>query len=199
MAGTDSRQTATRRRTPEPAEQGRPGRAAAGLSKVPEVTAWFWTVKILTTGMGETASDFLARTLGPVPAGCLGLLGLAALLFLQFRSARYRPWLYWSAIVMLSVFGTMAADVIHVVVGVPYPVSAAGFALALGAVLALWHASERTLSIHSVHTPRREFFYWATVLTTFALGTAVGDLTAGTLHLGYLPSGLLFAALMALR
>ncbi|MER5730302.1 hypothetical protein ABT084_18530 [Streptomyces sp. NPDC002138] len=176
----------------------RPGLSGAGLSKVPEVTAWFWTVKILTTGMGETASDFLARTLGPVPAGCLGLAGLTALLVLQFRSARYRPWLYWSAIVMVSVFGTMAADVVHVIAGIPYTVSAAGFTLALGAVLALWYASERTLSIHSIHTTRRESFYWATVLTTFALGTAVGDLTAGTLHLGYLPSGFVFAALIVL-
>ncbi|MFE2547622.1 hypothetical protein ACFXGI_03600 [Streptomyces sp. NPDC059355] len=173
-------------------------RQEVALSKVPEVTAWFWTVKILTTGMGETASDFLARTLGPVPAGCLGLAGLGSLLILQFWSARYRPWLYWSAIVMVSVFGTMAADVVHVIAGIPYTVSAVGFALALAAVLTLWYATERTLSIHSIHTTRRELFYWATVLTTFALGTAVGDLTAGTLHLGYLPSGLLFAALIAL-
>ncbi|MCX5386995.1 hypothetical protein [Streptomyces sp. NBC_00083] len=175
--------------------RARPG---AALSKVPEVTALFWTVKILTTGMGETASDFLARVLGPVPAGCLGLAGLASLLVLQFRSARYRPWLYWSAIVMVSVFGTMAADVVHVVVGIPYAVSAVGFALALAAVLTFWYACERTLSIHSIHTTRREAFYWATVLITFALGTAVGDLTAGTLKLGYLPSGFLFAALIVL-
>lgn len=99
---------------------------------------------------------------------------------------------------MVSVFGTMAADVVHVIAGIPYSVSAVGFALALAAVLALWYASERTLSIHSIHTTRREAFYWATVLTTFALGTAVGDLTAGTLHLGYLPSGFLFAALIVL-
>ncbi|MEV0415564.1 hypothetical protein AB0I68_33540 [Streptomyces sp. NPDC050448] len=175
--------------------RARPG---AGHSKVPEVTAWFWTVKVLTTGMGETASDFLARTLGPVPAGCLGLGGLTVLLLLQFRSTRYRPWTYWSAIVMVSVFGTMAADVVHVIAGVPYTVSAVAFSLALAAVLTLWYASERTLSIHSIRTTRREFFYWATVLATFALGTAAGDLTAGTFHLGYLPSGLLFAAVIAL-
>lgn len=199
MAETDSRTTTHRQPMTAP-ERGayRPGGVGAGLSKVPEVTAWFWIVKILTTGMGETASDFLARTLGPIPAGCLGLAGLTALLVLQFRAARYRPWLYWSAIVMVSVFGTMAADVVHVVVGIPYTVSAVGFTLALAAVLALWYAFERTLSIHSIHTTRREFFYWATVLTTFALGTAVGDLTAGTLHLGYLPSGFLFAALIVL-
>lgn len=169
----------------------------SGWSKVPEVTVWFWVVKVLTTGMGETASDYLARTLGPVVAGGLGLIGLVALLMLQFRTARYGAWTYWSAIVMVSVFGTMAADVVHVVVGVPYAVSAGGFAVILAAVLMTWYASEGTLSIHSIRTRRREGFYWATVLTTFALGTAVGDLTAGTLHLGYLPSGVLFAVLIA--
>ncbi|WP_371790186.1 hypothetical protein OG285_04075 [Streptomyces sp. NBC_01471] len=173
------------------------GRAVAGWSKVPEVTAWFWAVKVLTTGMGETASDYLARTLGPVAAGGLGLVGLTALLVLQFRTPRYGAWSYWSAIVMVSVFGTMAADVVHVVVGVPYAVSAVGFAVVLAAVLMTWYASEGTLSIHSIRTRRREGFYWATVLATFALGTAVGDLTAGTLHLGYLPSGVLFAVLIA--
>ncbi|MFF4404757.1 hypothetical protein [Streptomyces sp. NPDC001404] len=169
----------------------------AGLGKVPEVTALFWVVKILTTGMGETASDYLGRTLGPIPAGCLGLTGFAALLALQFRSARYRPWIYWSAVVMVSVFGTMAADVVHVVAGVPYTVSAVAFCGALAAILAGWYASEKTLAVHSIRTRRRETFYWATVLATFALGTAIGDLTAGTLHLGYLPSGILFAVAIA--
>ncbi|WP_327294363.1 MULTISPECIES: hypothetical protein [unclassified Streptomyces] len=178
--------------------QGRArGRAVSGWSKVPEVTVWFWVVKVLTTGMGETASDYLAKTLGPVLAGGLGLIGLVATLVLQFRTTRYGAWTYWSAIVMVSVFGTMAADVVHVVVGVPYEVSAGGFAVVLAAVLMTWYASEGTLSIHSIRTRRREGFYWATVLATFALGTAVGDLTAGTLHLGYLPSGVLFAVLIA--
>lgn len=116
---------------------------------------------------------------------------------LQFRTARYGAWTYWSAIVMVSVFGTMAADVVHVVAGVPYLVSTVGFSVVLTAVLMTWYASEGTLSIHSIRTRRREGFYWATVLTTFALGTAVGDLTAGTLHLGYLTSGVAFAALIA--
>ncbi|MEU5432250.1 hypothetical protein AB0G73_02605 [Streptomyces sp. NPDC020719] len=171
--------------------------AGPALSKVPEVTALFWVVKVLTTGVGETASDYLGRTLGPIPAGALGLGGLVALLTLQFRATRYRPWTYWSAIVMVSVFGTMAADVIHVVAGIPYAVSAVAFSLALAAILTAWYVSEGTLSIHSIRTSRRETFYWATVLTTFALGTAVGDLTAGTLDLGYFPSGVLFAALIA--
>ncbi|MEE4421411.1 hypothetical protein [Streptomyces bugieae] len=168
-----------------------------GWSKVPQVTALFWGVKVLTTGMGETASDYLGRTLGPIPAGCLGLAGFLLFLVLQFRATRYRPWTYWSAIVMVSVFGTMAADVVHVVAGIPYTVSAVAFTVALAALLAAWYRAEGTLSIHSVRTRRRETFYWATVLATFALGTAVGDLTAGTFHLGYLPSGVLFAALIA--
>ncbi|MBM4793339.1 hypothetical protein HXP44_15070 [Streptomyces sioyaensis] len=168
-----------------------------GWSKVPQVTALFWGVKVLTTGMGETASDYLGRTLGPIPAGSLGLAGLVTLLILQFRTTRYRPWIYWSAIVMVSVFGTMAADVVHVVAGIPYTVSVIAFSAALAAILAAWYGSEGTLSIHSIRTRRRETFYWATVLATFALGTAVGDLTAGTLRWGYLPSGLLFTALIA--
>ncbi|GHF29097.1 COG4705 family protein [Streptomyces morookaense] len=171
--------------------------AETGLSKVPEVTALFWVVKVLTTGMGETASDYLGRTLGPIPAGCLGLAGFGALLALQFRSARYRAWVYWPTVVMVSVFGTMAADVVHVVAGIPYTVSTVAFCLALAAVLGGWYASEKTLAVHSIRTRRRETFYWATVLATFALGTAIGDLTAGTLHLGYLASGILFAVAIA--
>ncbi|MFJ5676370.1 hypothetical protein [Streptomyces sp. NPDC093097] len=179
-----------------PQARGRYRGAAPGLSKVPEVTALFWVVKILTTGMGETASDYLGRTLGPIPAGALGFAGFAVLLAAQFRAPRYRAALYWSAIVMVSVFGTMAADVVHVILGVPYLVSTIAFAVALAVILTAWYASEGTLSIHSVRTRRRETFYWATVLTTFALGTAVGDLTAGTLHLGYLTAGLVFGALI---
>lgn len=110
-----------------PAPEGGHG---PGWSKVPQVTALFWGVKVLTTGMGETASDYLARTLGPIPAGSLGLAGLVALLVLQFRATRYRPWVYWSAIVMVSVFGTMAADVVHVMAGIPYTVSVIAFSSA---------------------------------------------------------------------
>ncbi|MFG2721792.1 hypothetical protein ACGFW5_26415 [Streptomyces sp. NPDC048416] len=174
-----------------------PAPAVATLSKVPEATALFWIVKVLTTGMGETASDYLGRVLGPVPAGALGLAGLVVALVVQFRTDRYRPWPYWSAIVMVSVFGTMAADVVHVIAGIPYALSAAAFTLTLAALLVGWHRSEGTLSIAGIHTRRRETFYWATVLATFALGTAVGDLTAGTLRIGYLASGFLFLALIA--
>ncbi|MEU3403132.1 hypothetical protein ABZ766_04145 [Streptomyces sp. NPDC006670] len=167
-------------------------------SKVPRVTTVFWIVKILTTGMGETTSDYLARVLGPVPAvGAAGLL-LAAALIAQARTRRYVPAVYWSAVVMVSVFGTMAADVAHVALGVPYALSAVAFAAVLALVFAVWRRTEGTLAVDTVAGGRREVFYWTVVMATFALGTAVGDLTAGTLGWGYLPSGLLFAALIAL-
>ncbi|MFJ5533967.1 hypothetical protein [Streptomyces sp. NPDC093261] len=161
-------------------------------NKVPEVTVYFWIIKVLTTGMGETASDFLAHLLGPVPAVGLGGLALLVSLAAQFAVRRYVAWIYWTAIVMVSVFGTMAADVLHVGLGVPYTLSTPLFMVALAAVFALWYTSERTLSIHSIDSRRREAFYWAAVLATFALGTAAGDLTA-TIGLGYLGSVVLYA------
>jgi uncharacterized membrane-anchored protein len=168
------------------------------VSKVPEATVLFWVAKVLTTGMGETLSDFLARVLGPVPAGVIGLGGLVLLLRAQTRAPRYEAWLYWGTVAMVSVFGTMAADVVHVVAGVPYTVSATAFAAGLVWVLSAWYRSEGTLSVHSIRTRRRERFYWTTVLVTFALGTAVGDLTAGTFGLGYWSSGVVFTVLIAL-
>ncbi|MFE8945959.1 hypothetical protein [Streptomyces sp. NPDC007856] len=167
-------------------------RIRESANKVPEVTVYFWIIKVLTTGMGETASDFLAHTLGNIPAVGLGGLAFVASLVLQFAVRRYVAWIYWTAIVMVSVFGTMAADALHVVVGIPYTLSTPLFMIALAAVFALWYASERTLSIHTIRTRRRETFYWAAVLATFALGTAAGDLTA-TIGLGYLGSVVLFA------
>ncbi|MFB7665903.1 hypothetical protein ACFC1R_18435 [Kitasatospora sp. NPDC056138] len=167
------------------------------MSKVPEVTALFWIIKVLTTGMGETASDYLAHVMDPMVAVALGGVALVASLAVQFAVRRYVAWIYWTTIVMVSVFGTMAADVLHVGLGVPYLVSTPFFLLALAAVFGVWFATERTLSIHSIHTRRREVFYWATVLATFALGTAAGDLTATTMGLGYLASGIAFAVLIA--
>jgi uncharacterized membrane-anchored protein len=178
-----------------PARGGASRRAA--LAKVPEITAWFWVAKVLTTGMGETTSDFLVHHLDPAVALGLGGLGLAASLVLQFSVRRYIPWAYWLAVVMVSVFGTMAADAVHVVLGVPYVASAVFFLAALSTVFLLWHRAEKTLSIHSVDTRRREAFYWAAVLATFALGTATGDMTAYSLDLGYLASGAVFAAVIA--
>jgi uncharacterized membrane-anchored protein len=169
-------------------------RSAAILVKVPPITALFWLIKVLTTGMGETASDFLARTVDPPIAVAAAAAVLAVALALQLRASRYRAGVYWFAVVMVSVFGTMAADVLHVGFGIPYVVSTLAFAVALAVVLAAWYAAQRTLSIHTVTRGRPELFYWATVLVTFALGTAAGDLTATTLGWGYLASGLVFAA-----
>lgn len=167
-------------------------------SKVPEVTAYFWIVKILTTGMGETTSDYLAHRLNPVVAVALAGTLLAVSLALQFGARHYTAWKYWTSVTMVSVFGTMAADVLHVALGIPYLISTAFFMAALTLVFAIWYASEGTLSIHGIVTARRELFYWATVMTTFALGTATGDMTAVTVHLGYLASGVMFAILIAL-
>ncbi|OYD67630.1 COG4705 family protein [Rhodococcus sp. OK302] len=178
--------------------QDRPDSLARSVvSKVPEATGLFWITKVLTTGMGETASDFFATALNPVlVVGVTGLL-LAISLIVQFRTDRYVPWVYWAAVVMVSVFGTMASDALHVILGIPYAVTTVVFAVCLVAVFVFWRQSEKTLSIHSIVTRRREGFYWVAVLTTFALGTSAGDLTATVMHLGYLTSAILFAAVIA--
>jgi uncharacterized membrane-anchored protein len=162
------------------------------LTKVPKITAIFWVIKILTTGMGEATSDYLANKYRPILAGTIGFIALAVALTLQLRADRYNPWRYWFAVSMVAVFGTMAADGLHVELGVPYIVSTLFYALVLAAIFTAWQKSEKTLSIHSVHTRRRELFYWATVLATFAMGTALGDLTATTFGLGYFTAGILF-------
>jgi len=168
------------------------------LTKVPEVTAYFWIIKILTTGMGETTSDFLVTHFDPVVGVAFAAAGFVAALILQFMVRKYVPWIYWLNVVMIAIFGTMAADLVHVVLGVPYLISTAFFFVVLLIIFALWYKFENTLSIHSIYTFRREVFYWAIVMATFALGTATGDLTATTLHLGYFSSGILFAILIAL-
>ena len=159
---------------------------------------YFWIVKGLSTAMGESTSDYLVHRIHPVPAVLLGFAGFLVALALQFSMRRYLAWTYWFAVVMVGVFGTMAADVLHVGFGVPYFASATFLAVALAAVFATWQRSEKTLSIHSITTRRRELFYWAAVVATFALGTAAGDLTAYTLHLGYVLSIVLFAAVIAI-
>ncbi len=168
---------------------------AKGLRKVPEITILFWIVKVLTTAMGESTSDFLVHHINPVIAVCIGAVGFTISIILQFRVRQYRAWIYWFAVTMVAVFGTMAADVVHIVLGVPYLVSTVCFAVALIFIFIVWYNVEKTLSIHSIYTPRRELFYWAAVITTFALGTAAGDMTAITLNLGYLTSGFLFEVL----
>ncbi len=168
------------------------------LLKVPKITTYFWVAKLLTTAMGEATSDFLVFHTNPYLAvvGC-GLLFLAAI-WLQMRSNRYTAHYYWFAVIMVSIFGTQIADVTHVVLGVPYDISTSVFLVALIGILSTWKLKEKTLSIHSVHTPRREAFYWATIVATFALGTAAGDMTASSLDLGYLGSGLLFVLLFGI-
>lgn len=164
-------------------------------AKVPAVTAVFWILKTLTTGMGEALSDFLANA-NLVAAIAIGVLGLAGALWLQVRSPRYTAPVYWLAVAMVAVFGTMAADGVHLV-GLPYAVTTMFYLLVVGVLFFWWRRSEGTLSIHSITTRRRELFYWATVLASFALGTAAGDLTANELQLGYLTSVAIFGAAMA--
>jgi uncharacterized membrane-anchored protein len=165
------------------------------LRKVPELTVLFWVVKLLSTAMGESTSDYLVFHIDPYVAVVLGCLGLVVALVIQLRAVRYVAWRYWLAVVMVAIFGTMVADVLHVVLKVPYVVSTVALAIVLAAVFVAWFRSQRTLSIHSIDTPRRELFYWATVMATFALGTAAGDMTAATLGLGYFVSAIVFGVL----
>jgi uncharacterized membrane-anchored protein len=175
----------------------RPTSPARRLSKVPEVTAYFWIIKVLTTFLGEATSDYLVHTINPYTAVGLGFVAFVISLAAQFAVRRYIALVYWIAVAMVAVFGTMAADVLHVALGVPYTASTALFVVTLAVVFAVWYRTEGTLSIHSIRTPRREVFYWAAVVTAFALGTAAGDLTARTAGLGYLGSGLMFTAVIA--
>ena len=167
-----------------------------GVLRVPEITAYFWVIKGLSTAMGEATSDYLVHAMHPIPAVGLGFVGFATALALQMTRHRYIAWSYWLAVVGVGVFGTMAADVLHVGFHVPYAASSALYALTLTVVFVAWYRTERTLSIHTINTPRREIFYWAAVAATFAMGTAVGDLTATTFHLGYGTSMALFAVLI---
>ena len=166
-------------------------------AKVPEVTLAFWALKLLTTGIGESTSDYLGSKSIPV-AVLIGGVGIAWALVRQVTATEYRTWTYWVAVLMVAVFGTMVADAVHRGAGVPYSVSTPLFAVVVTVTFAAWRRSEQTLSIHSIRTRRRELFYWSAVLATFALGTAAGDLTALTLHLGFLGSVGLFAAAIAL-
>lgn len=171
-----------------------PSPAAA---KVPEVIALFWVVKILTTAGGEAMSDFLKR-FGNVKGGGVEVLLFLAGLVLQFGTRRYRALAYWLLAFAIATFGTGVSDFLHLDVGISYGGTTLLWAIVLGGVFSLWHRSEGTLSIHSITTQRREAFYWATVFATFALGTALGDFTATSLNLGYLPSGILFTVVILL-
>ena len=166
--------------------------------KVPEIIGLFWAVKLLSTAMGEAFSDYLVFHVNPYAAVVVAWIGLVIALGLQLRAQRYAAPTYWFAVVMVAVFGTMVADVLHVVLEVPYAASTAALAFVLATTFVVWYRTEDTLSIHGIDTPRRELFYWATVMATFALGTAAGDLTAATLGLGYPASAALFAVLFVL-
>jgi uncharacterized membrane-anchored protein len=172
------------------------GRQQRLISKVPEVTLFFWIVKALTTALGESTSDYLVHRISPVAAVLMGFAAFCIALAVQLMVRRYLAWAYWFAVAMVGVFGTMAADVLHVGLGVPYVVSSVLFLVVLAAVFTTWYTAEKTLSIHSIYTLRRECFYWAAVVATFAMGTAVGDLSAITFHLGYLLAAFMFGALI---
>lgn len=189
----------TPRHAARPTGRARPAAVTSrGALRVPEITAYFWAIKALSTAMGEATSDFLVHIMNPVAAVGLGFIGFVIALVLQFSRRRYIAWTYWFAVVMVGVFGTMAADVLHVGFGVPYIASTILYAVVLAAVFVTWQRTEKTLSIHSIDTARREAFYWAAVVATFAMGTALGDLTATTFHLGYFKSLVLFAVVITI-
>jgi uncharacterized membrane-anchored protein len=165
-------------------------------ARVPDPTPLFWLTKAVSTAMGEAVSDYSIHVLPPVVAVVCGFALFVVALVIQLARGRYRPWSYWFTVGMVGVFGTMAADVMHVALGVPYAASTAFYTVVLAAVFWLWWRFERTLSVHDIVTPRRELFYWAAVVATFAMGTALGDLTAVGLGLGYLASIAGFAAVM---
>jgi uncharacterized membrane-anchored protein len=178
------------------------GAAARGrqlLNKVPEVTIYFWVIKVLCTTVGETAADFLDANLDLGLTNTTYVMGalLVITLIFQFRSRGYTPGLYWLTVVLISVVGTLITDNLTDNLGVSLQVTTLVFALVLAATFVLWYVNERTLSIHTINTTRREAFYWAAILFTFALGTAAGDLVAETLDLGYLLSAIAFAILIA--
>lgn len=170
------------------------------LSKVPEVTVYFWIIKVLCTTVGETASDFLNISLGFGLIGTSIIMGALLLitLFFQFKAKKYIPALYWLAVVLISIFGTLVTDNLTDKLGIPLEVSTVVFSIALGLTFAIWFSIEKTLSIHSIFTQRREAFYWLAILFTFALGTATGDLMAESLGLGYFTTGVIVAVAIAL-
>ncbi len=170
------------------------------LNKVPEVTLSFWIIKIMSTTVGETGADYLAVDAGwgqGLTRGVMGAL-LAIALFLQLRTRRYTPWTYWLTVVLVSVVGTQITDLLTDGLDVSLYASTGVFAVTLAVIFAVWYRVERTLSIHEVTTLRRELFYWAAILCTFALGTAAGDLATEALGLGFTLGAIIFSGLLAL-
>ncbi len=177
---------------------GRPSTATM-LNKVPEVTIYFWVIKVLATTVGETAADFLSTTLNLGLTGTSFVMGALFALALAIQVVRksYVPWIYWLTVVLISVVGTLITDNLVDNLGIGLEATTIAFGIALAVVFAVWYAVERTLSIHTIVTTRRELFYWAAILFTFALGTAGGDLASEGLGLGYGQAAFIFAALIA--
>ena len=170
------------------------------LNKVPEITIFFWIIKVLATTIGETAADFLNGNLnlGLTITTLIMSTFLVIILIFQFKSKKYVPGIYWLAVVLISVVGTLITDNLVDNMGVPLQTTTIIFAVALVVTFVVWYISEKTLSIHSIRTSKREGFYWAAILFTFSLGTAAGDLIAEGLDLGYWKSAALFAGLIGL-
>lgn len=166
------------------------------LNKVPQITFYFWVIKVLCTTVGETAADFLNDNLGFGLTGTSAIMAVILLivLYFQFKAAKYVPGIYWLAVVLLSIVGTLITDNLTDNLGISLVTTTIIFACALIITFAVWYLYEKTLSVHKINNKRREMFYWLAILFTFALGTAAGDLLAESLKLGYLLSALIFAA-----
>lgn len=170
------------------------------LNKVPEITLYFWIIKILATTVGETAADFLNVTLGlglTVTSYIMTVVFVVSLI-VQVRYRRYVPWAYWLTVVLISIVGTLISDNLTDNMGISLETTTIAFSIALAVTFFLWYRSEQTLSIHTIYTRKRELFYWAAILFTFALGTSAGDLAAERLHLGYADAAVIFGGLIAL-
>jgi uncharacterized membrane-anchored protein len=170
------------------------------LNKVPEVTLAFWVIKIMSTTVGETGADYLAVHvgLGTALTGALMAALLTAALLLQLKTRQYVPWIYWLTVVLVSVVGTQITDALTDGLGVSLYASTAFFGLALAAIFSIWYRTEHTLSINAIDNGRRELFYWAAILVTFALGTAAGDLATEALGLGFRLGVIVFGVMIAL-
>jgi uncharacterized membrane-anchored protein len=175
------------------------GNTGTLFNRVPKVTFDFWLIKLMAVTMGETAADYLAVNLGlGLTATALLMSGVLAIaLFFQFAQKKYIPLPYWAAVVLISIVGTLITDCLIDIFGIPLTITTIVFTVVLAATFAVWYASEKTLSIHSIFTTKREIFYWLAILFTFSLGTAAGDLVAEHFELGYLTTGILFMAIIA--
>lgn len=177
-----------------------PARDRFSRSKVPEVTIYFWIIKVLCTTVGETAADFLSIDLhlGLTATSIVMSLLFAIAIAVQFAKRQYEPRIYWLTVVLISIVGTLITDNLTDKLEIPLETTTAVFSVGLALVFAVWYGFEKTLSIHSIVTPRRELFYWLAILLTFALGTAAGDLASEQLDFGYFGSGIVCTGLIAL-